>query len=50
VKPNTVPTILEDIREAVTPLHLILSIAMGISIKQLEQVWCISLNVNNKYI
>lgn len=38
VKPQVMPQVLNDIKTSVSPKHLLLSIAMGITIKQLESV------------
>uniref|UniRef100_A0A170YTU3 Pyrroline-5-carboxylate reductase n=1 Tax=Triatoma infestans TaxID=30076 RepID=A0A170YTU3_TRIIF len=36
VKPQVMPEVLNDIKSSVTPKHLLLSVAMGITVKQLE--------------
>lgn len=37
VKPNIVPVVLKEVHSVVTNLHLLISVAMGVTIKQLEQ-------------
>lgn len=37
VKPSVVPVVLKDIHSSVTNLHLVISVAMGVTVGQLEQ-------------
>ena len=38
VKPHIVPTALSEVKSVVTPKHLILSVAMGVTLEDLEKV------------
>lgn len=38
VKPHIVPIALSDIKPVVTPRHLIVSVAMGVTLKDIEKV------------
>jgi len=44
VKPNFVKIVLDEVRPNFTPKHLLLSVAMGVTVSQLEQVWHNTIN------
>ncbi|BES88184.1 pyrroline-5-carboxylate reductase [Nesidiocoris tenuis] len=37
VKPNVVPIVLKDINKVITPKHLLISVAMGVTLKNIEK-------------
>lgn len=50
VKPHVVPIALSEIKPLVKQNHLILSVAMGVTVQDLEKVRLKKLNVNNRII
>ncbi|GBO08990.1 hypothetical protein AVEN_16129-1 [Araneus ventricosus] len=38
VKPPVIPKVLKDVSEFITPQHLVISVAMGITTRQIEKV------------